>query len=77
MDTFVVRLWSSGAPDEEAATDSGLHGTAQHVGSGRSAPFRNGLQLLALMAELRRTGERTSTSTSTDTTTQTRREHSA
>lgn len=53
MDTFVVRLWSPGAPNDGAGSGAGLRGTAQHVASGHSAPFRSGLQLLDLLAELR------------------------
>jgi hypothetical protein len=57
MDTFVVRLWrpveaGAGAAPAAHAAGSELHGTAQHVASGRAAPFRSGTQLLDVLAEL-------------------------
>ena len=53
MDTFVVRLWTP-APSagDPATTQAGVHGTAQHVGSGRSATFRDGQELLDALAVL-------------------------
>lgn len=50
MDTFVVRLWTPGSCDE--AAPSGVHGTVQHVASGRASPFRSGEQLLSLLEAL-------------------------
>lgn len=59
MDTFVVRLWRPVETGTEVtaaghtACDPELHGTAQHVASGRAAAFRSGAQLLDVIAELR------------------------
>jgi hypothetical protein len=74
MDTFVVRLWTPGAPDGNAEAQPGLRGTAQHVGSGRSAPFRSGHQLLDLLAELRRPGDEGAEPESTPTVPDSRRQ---
>jgi hypothetical protein len=53
MDTFVVRLWTpSPAAGDPAAVRLGLHGTVHHVGSGRTATFRDGPQLIELLSSL-------------------------
>ena len=53
MDTFVVRLWTPApAAGDPGAARHGVHGTAQHVGSGRSATFRDGQELLELLSNL-------------------------
>jgi hypothetical protein len=47
--TFVVRVWT---PAEPAVEEQGaLHGLVEHVGSGRSAPFADELELLAFLRE--------------------------
>jgi hypothetical protein len=53
MDTFVVRLWTP-APTagDPAAARIGLHGTVHHVGSGRTATFRDGRELTELLSSL-------------------------
>ena len=53
MDTFVVRLWTP-APTagDPAAARIGLHGTVHHVGSGRTATFRDGQELTELLSSL-------------------------
>jgi hypothetical protein len=55
MDTFVVRLWTP-APTagDPAAARIGLHGTVHHVGSGRTATFRDGEELTELLSSLGR-----------------------
>lgn len=57
MDTFVIRLWtpaeSAGDPGDARP---GVHGTAHHVGSGRTATFRDGRELLDVLDELRAAG---------------------
>jgi len=55
MDTFVLRIWAP-APDtgETGAQPLGSHGTAHHVGSGRSGIFHSEEQLLRLLVQLRR-----------------------
>lgn len=53
MDTFVVRLWTpSPAAGDPAAVRLGLHGTVHHVGSGRTATFRDGPELIELLSSL-------------------------
>jgi hypothetical protein len=54
MDTFVLRLWTPATQAEQAAAVRTTHGTAHHVGSGRSEIFRDGRQLVRLIEELRR-----------------------
>jgi hypothetical protein len=54
MDTFVLRIWTPADATGATEVASGAHGTAQHVGSGRSGIFRNDAQLLRLLDELRR-----------------------
>jgi hypothetical protein len=47
--TFVVRVWT---PAEPAVEEQGaLRGLVEHVGSGRSAPFADELELLAFLRE--------------------------
>jgi hypothetical protein len=53
VDTFVVRLWT---PADHAAPAGDARGIARHVGTGRWATFRDGAELLALLAELPRLG---------------------
>ena len=50
MDTFVVRLWMPAEPTPEIAVDP--RGVVRHIASGRTATFRDGDQLLALLREL-------------------------
>jgi len=47
METFVLRIW---IPVEFKEPEVGLRGFVEHVGSGRSDPFRGGDELLALVA---------------------------
>jgi hypothetical protein len=55
MDSFVVRLWTPAASaGDPSDAHPGIHGTAHHVGSGRSATFRDGRELLGVLDELRR-----------------------
>ena len=53
VDTFVVRLWT---PADHAAPAGDARGIARHVGTGRWATFRDGSELLALLAELPQLG---------------------
>ena len=57
MDTFVVRLWipadSAGDPRDAR---QGVHGAAHHVGSGSTATFRDGQELLDVLDTLRTAG---------------------
>jgi hypothetical protein len=53
METFVVRLWTPApAAGDPGAASLGMHGTARHVGTGRSATFRDGRELLELLEVL-------------------------
>ena len=55
MDTFVLRIWTP-APvaGDTGASPQGTHGTAHHVGSGRSGVFRSEDQLIRLLLELQK-----------------------
>jgi len=50
VDTFVIRLWSPA--DHAADTGDSPRGVARHVGTGRSAVFRDGDELIALLRDL-------------------------
>ena len=50
VDTFVIRLWSPADLATGAGDDP--RGVARHVGTGRSAAFRDGGELLRLLREL-------------------------
>jgi hypothetical protein len=50
VDTFVIRLWSPA--DHAADTGDSPRGVARHVGTGRSAAFRDGDELIALLRDL-------------------------
>jgi hypothetical protein len=52
VDTFVIRLWSPADPAADAG--DAPHGIARHVATGRSAPFRDGGELLTLLRDLPR-----------------------
>jgi hypothetical protein len=50
VDTFVIRLWSPA--DHAADTGDSPRGVARHVGTGRTAAFRDGDELIALLRDL-------------------------
>jgi hypothetical protein len=50
VETFVLRVWIPAEINEPVAQPVGLRGFVEHVGSGRSDPFRGGDELLALVA---------------------------
>ena len=49
METFVLRVWTPAESNEPVVQGYGLRGFVEHVGSGRSDPFRGGDELLALV----------------------------
>jgi hypothetical protein len=49
METFVLRVWIPAEVNEPVAQPLGLRGFVEHVGSGRSDPFRGGDELLELV----------------------------
>lgn len=48
MEAFVVRVWRSAVSDSDGSSEpsSALRGLVQHVGSGRSTPFRSAEELM-------------------------------
>jgi hypothetical protein len=53
VETFVVRVYVLHKP--AAGARDGLRGVVEHVGSARSTPFENEVQLLAFLSEARLT----------------------
>jgi hypothetical protein len=49
VNTFVVRVWT--ASEQPLELDCHLHGTVEHVGSGRSLPFADEGELLAFLRD--------------------------
>ena len=47
METFVVRIWSG--PGQAEDRPGGLRGVVEHLGTSRSAPFRDDAELLAFL----------------------------
>lgn len=54
MQTFILRIWVPAVLEDESSTEpsSGLRGVLDHIGSGRSIPFRNAAELVGLVCEV-------------------------